>query len=373
MKVWSMRTVLAGQGSSRIRVFNLTCLFGSLAGFLSALESSILGFSALLVASNAAMALLFLCFYSLSRLGKRPGLAMILMAVSLMVFYIPAVWILNGGSESGLPYLIVAATSFLAFITTEEGQSSRRRVLPILVMVASGLVTLALISLEFLRGDLVFRFESRFVRYADMAVFMVFAILGNSLILRLYVAQHRRDLESIKRYSQRLEELVRTDSMTGLLNHSSSISRLEEEIAKASRHNRSLSVIMLDLDHFKELNDGYGHQFGDEVLIATASSIRSCLRAHDIAARYGGEEFLVILPETASGPALSIALRVRQALASMRLSRTIAVTVSGGIAQYREGDNAYSMIARADELLYAAKRGGRDNIRSELADISRAV
>ena len=128
----------------------------------------------------------------------------------------------------------------------------------------------------------------------------------------------------------------------------------------AQRKRHALSIMMLDIDHFKQVNDTYGHQVGDEVLIETARLVRHCLRKSDYVIRYGGEEFLTCLPKTSLHPAADIAEQLRQTIAGHTFSSVSRITVSIGIAEYAYGESRESYIRRADEQLYAAKQSGRN-------------
>jgi diguanylate cyclase (GGDEF)-like protein len=159
--------------------------------------------------------------------------------------------------------------------------------------------------------------------------------------------------------------LAQTDAMTGLLNHAHGIKRLETEVSKAHRYGRRLSIVMLDLDLFKRINDEYGHQAGDEVIVRFSDCLRQSSRVFDVAIRYGGEEFLLILPETGLESALVVGERIRTRLLESTLCASTAITVSGGIVECMPDDTADLMIKRADDLLYRAKQSGRDRIIAE--------
>ena len=146
--------------------------------------------------------------------------------------------------------------------------------------------------------------------------------------------------------------------------------RLEEELARIQRNQTPLSLFMLDLDHFKRLNDTYGHQAGDKVLIRAASIIRDMLRKGDVVMRYGGEEFIAILPGSDIEDGADIAERIRFALAQSRIEiagHTLSVTASIGIACTANDrlTAAEPLMKLADSRLYAAKSGGRDRVVSE--------
>jgi diguanylate cyclase (GGDEF) domain len=162
-----------------------------------------------------------------------------------------------------------------------------------------------------------------------------------------------------------LEIQARTDSLTGTLNRLALDESLDVELTRAQREKQTLSVLLFDLDHFKELNDRLGHQYGDSALQMVAEITRQELRASDLLARYGGEEFLVVLPGTDKEGAMKTAERLRRRIEKQAIARgnENILTSSYGVATFPEdGDNADALIARADAMLYAAKQAGRNNV-----------
>jgi diguanylate cyclase (GGDEF)-like protein len=178
--------------------------------------------------------------------------------------------------------------------------------------------------------------------------------------------------DQLRSTQRKLAEQAITDELTGLKNRRAFDERLAEEFRRAQRYSDPVSLIMLDLDHFKRVNDKYGHPFGDVVLRGAAERIRSSTRDPDICARYGGEEFAVILPKTHLSGALSVAERVWKQLADQEYvpqvdgtpARPVRVTASLGIAFYPSKDitSPELLLRFADEALYQAKRAGRNTI-----------
>jgi len=157
------------------------------------------------------------------------------------------------------------------------------------------------------------------------------------------------------------------DPLTSLFSRRHLEAELPRIFSEAKRTQHPLSLIMLDIDHFKHINDTYGHKTGDEVLAKVAKVLRSCLRSYDTAFRYGGEEFCVALPRTALPTAAKVAERIRKTVQKTEFlsadGRKIAVTVSLGVAQLAPSDANYtSLIERADAALYQAKRSGRNRV-----------
>jgi diguanylate cyclase (GGDEF)-like protein/PAS domain S-box-containing protein len=177
------------------------------------------------------------------------------------------------------------------------------------------------------------------------------------------------DISERKKLEAELRVLATIDPLTGLLNRRSFFALAEQEVSRLRRHPGQLSVAMLDVDHFKAINDKYGHHAGDEVLRGLAAACGECLRDADILGRLGGEEFACLLPETSPERALLAAERLRAAVACKRITladgREIAITISIGVAALAGTDsNIEAALQRADQALYAAKRAGRDCIRS---------
>lgn len=171
-----------------------------------------------------------------------------------------------------------------------------------------------------------------------------------------------RELTCRQAEEVRLEILAMTDPLTGLANRRALETALESALLRAKRHDWDLSVILLDVDHFKGFNDGYGHELGDEVLRAVARVLRSALRAGDVAGRYGGEEFLVVLPEADWADAVRTAERIRSAVSRLELPLP-PVTISLGVATLgNRSASAAALVAEADQALYVSKRSGRDRV-----------
>jgi two-component system cell cycle response regulator len=204
--------------------------------------------------------------------------------------------------------------------------------------------------------------------------FLVKGVGDAEIIARVGVMLRIKSLqERLREMQARLEEQSITDSLTGLKNRRFFDERLFEEFQRAQRYGDHLSLIMVDLDHFKEVNDRFGHQAGDAVLRESASLIRSSLRDPDICARYGGEEFAVILPKTHMSGALAVAERIWRAIGAKEFpvlgdrsqgQRAVRITGSIGIAFYPSKDIVTSelLVRFADQALYEAKRQGRNNI-----------
>jgi two-component system cell cycle response regulator len=212
--------------------------------------------------------------------------------------------------------------------------------------------------------------SSRLVRALEIGVndYLSRPIDKNELLARVRT-QIRK-----KRYTERLRDNVQmsiemaiTDALTGLYNRRYMETHVGSLVEQARSRGKPLTVLVLDIDYFKSINDTHGHDAGDDVLREFALRIRKSIRGIDLACRYGGEEFVVVMPETDLAVATMVAERLRRRIASepfpiQQGARSIEVTISIGIAGLGGADNAASVLKRADQALYRAKRDGRNRV-----------
>ena len=183
------------------------------------------------------------------------------------------------------------------------------------------------------------------------------------------------EVASLRRQLSELSTLVRTDPLTGLANYRYFLLALDQEIERTQRSGQPTSLVMLDIDHFKEVNDRWGHETGNLALVHLARLLQQTVRRLDIPCRYGGEEFAIILPDTDLAASIPVAERIRQAIEASALkvsARELRITVSQGIATYTNDlqTDAEDLVRRADHYLYLAKESGRNRVcHPELPDI----
>lgn len=196
--------------------------------------------------------------------------------------------------------------------------------------------------------------------------------LDMSLAIETYHFSEVRSLEESLGRAQIMENQLRieasTDKLTGFLNHEYILNRLRQTMEDDAKANHPTSLMMADLDHFKQVNDTYGHLVGDKVLMEVARRLDTAVRDFDILGRYGGEEFLIVLKGTPLATALSVAERIRTHVAagpvSLHGGLKINSTISIGVSSRRPDDDVDEFLRRADEALYAAKSAGRNCVRS---------
>jgi diguanylate cyclase len=182
------------------------------------------------------------------------------------------------------------------------------------------------------------------------------------------LAAGHREVVQLQQALQRARDEASLDPLTGILNRRGFDAAIRSVFAEAVQDGMPFSVVMVDIDHFKRINDGYGHPFGDQVIRAVGQALSQLTQRRDIAARYGGEEFALVLPETRLQGARDVAERLRIAVSRGYITRGAgrtpigSITVSAGVAQHVRGETAIQVVARADDALHESKRSGRNRV-----------
>ncbi|KIM11480.1 MAG: hypothetical protein KU37_04525 [Sulfuricurvum sp. PC08-66] len=171
-----------------------------------------------------------------------------------------------------------------------------------------------------------------------------------------------RDISELYETQQKLKEQAYMDELTKIGNRKAFVKHLKEQLALFKRYNTLFSLLMYDIDDFKQVNDTYGHAVGDEVLIGIAHTITPIIREHDGHFRIGGEEFVILFPQTPLEQALPVAQKIRQAVEKLHIIEGRSVTISVGVAQANAEDTFESLFARVDALLYKAKHQGKNSV-----------
>jgi len=203
----------------------------------------------------------------------------------------------------------------------------------------------------------------------EIVTLILTQVLSGAVLALMYVqARYRELLVTAQLEQQNLQKLAYADPLTGAANRRRMYQRLEEQMIQANPDhqanpdNLGACVVLLDLDHFKRFNDGYGHNAGDEVLRQVVSLLKGEIRVDDTLGRWGGEEFMVLLPNTTLEQAVGIAERLRSCIASLTLEGLGQITASFGVAEFGTAERVEHWIDRADQALYQAKQQGRNTV-----------
>ena len=187
-------------------------------------------------------------------------------------------------------------------------------------------------------------------------------MLDGAVIAFRDITEQKKHLQSLEAINELLEKQATTDTLTGMFNRMKFNKSLTNEIERAERYNTPLSLIIFDIDHFKKVNDAYGHLAGDDVLKRLTKLVSTNIRQMDIFARWGGEEFVITTPETHFEGAIKLAEKLRSKIEAYDFSEPQKVTTSFGVATLQSKDTNITLVNRADEALYRAKEGGRNQV-----------
>lgn len=290
-------------------------------------------------------------YYAIKRRNNK--LAVILIFTEVLVH--AAIGIILIGWHSGFHYYL------LIFIPALCLTSSRRNAIIALTLLFAYYVTLSIVSWAINPIQPINAVALNFVHIFNLSV--VFSMF--SYLSFFY-------LGTVKKAQKKLHKMATTDPLTTLYNRRHLGVLADIEVERAKRHKNAFCVMLIDIDHFKAINDNYGHEVGDKVLVCVADILIAKMREKDIIARWGGEEFLIILPNLLTKEARVSAERVQKELADYDWNSAIGIdlktTMSAGISHYIEKEDLSAAIARADNALYESKANGRDRIEIEEVD-----
>jgi diguanylate cyclase (GGDEF)-like protein/hemerythrin-like metal-binding protein len=262
---------------------------------------------------------------------------------------------------------IVGSGEFLIALTRADGaDAARRSMLPVLRRTGALFVG-AYLALYAARIVLIARYAEPDTRILDSSGLATFTFAFTSFYLVIWaglilIIDAAQLLGQLAEKNRLLEGLATTDQLTGLFNRRMLDERAEAELERAARYGTPMSLVMFDLDHFKRVNDNWGHQAGDEVLKEVSALTRSLIREPDKLFRWGGEEFVVLAPHTDAEGAAVLAEKLRRTIASHRFPAVGAMTASFGVAQWRHADSLALWFGHVDLALYRAKNSGRDRV-----------
>jgi len=182
------------------------------------------------------------------------------------------------------------------------------------------------------------------------------------IILYLQIRNARNFNKVLREKNKELERISQTDHLTGVYNRLKTDQVIKNEISRAERYGSSFSIMLFDIDHFKQINDSKGHQVGDVALVQLCNLVKSNIRETDLLGRWGGEEFMLVCPELSAAKAGQLAEKLRGLIEDHSFPHALQITVSFGVAEYRNGDKPDELLSQADKLLYKAKDAGRNRV-----------
>ncbi len=351
----------------RQRFFNITFTCGFLVGIAGILACIMLNSSKEAILVSTVMTFLFPILAALGIAAKKAQTVIIYFSLCLVNFIIfPALYITGGNIYCGIPAYFAFGIALTFFLTTG---------IPgiILAVLESGWY-IFVYYFSWYRGDEINRMVPAFLEEDGYRNFQFQAVSSNVLmvclaagilakiIFQMYIQESKLVNESIKE----VESQSIIDPLTAVYNRRHMYSCLTDLVKSSHEAKTPLSVVMFDIDHFKSLNDTYGHPLGDSILKSIAAVVKKSCRKDELVARYGGEEFLLILPGSTEADAFERAEEIRicieRSYLSPELPENEPVTISGGVATLRASLDEEKLVALADKALYKAKESGRNRI-----------
>jgi diguanylate cyclase (GGDEF)-like protein len=331
--------------NQKIIIVNLFSFVGMTLTGVLAISSTFSGHFLVATSLYISSAIYFFARINLTRFSRVDSSAsIILYSLYLLIFYL----VYSGGVESTGPLWIFLVAPVSLFL-----KGLKQGLISIAVFLLVVCTILFYPSDVLLQADYTHIFKTR----------LIYSFLTITFLSACYEFSRQQSYQYVKDLSRKYEELSKFDPLTGVSNRRSATSKLEREQRRVLQKEAPLSIILCDVDHFKAVNDEFGHEAGDQVLVELATLLSSSLRKQDLVARWGGEEFLLILPGTDGKAARHIAEKIHRRLAESTMTlagKDVNVTISMGYAEVGIDEDIKAAIAVADKYLYQAKSAGRN-------------
>lgn len=347
------------------RILIITALVGMIFSFSAAIGNYLLGAGIIPTTAAFSMGLLTIYFFYLAYFKKSYIVPAYSALLTLTLIIIPLLWVYNGGLSGSIPFFYIFNICLSAILLNKLRYK--------IILSIQILVLISLLIFEFNYPDYIISFSSKTADFIDKSVSIVVISLAMFLMIikimkeyYLTIDKLRSTYKELQKSNDVLYNAAITDELTGLINRRHIIELLADQIEN-DRHQKGMSTIMVDIDHFKKINDTYGHSIGDQVLIKVSKLLKDNLRCADFVGRIGGEEFLILMPDTSRETAFNRADDLRKSVADLKWDYTnLRVTISAGIYHCNcdGSENCDTILNNSDIALYQAKNEGRNLIRA---------
>lgn len=341
----------------RVRFFNILFSFGFIAGIAGIINcfidgSSIEAIKIITIFTFFFPAMLLFANY----FNKHHDLITIFTFVFMNFIILPLMFFTGGGINCGIPGYFALGIAFSMFLI--------KGVLGIVIAVLSACWFIFVIAFSYLYPNFVIPLPSELASFFSISSNIALVSLAIGSTAKSIFKQYYKEKENVKKLTQQLEDMSFKDPLTTAYNRRFMLEYLQSEMKISWEKGTNLSIVMIDIDNFKKLNDTYGHIIGDEVLINLSALLKSTCRDDDIVSRYGGEEFLMVFPDVDKQTAINRAEEIREKVYNSTLSDELLepVSISIGVGVYRYGMSYERFIEVADENLYKAKNSGRNRV-----------
>ena len=340
--------------SLELIIFFLIALAGIFMSIVGTLTNIPLGLGTITIIipfANIILNLICIAYTIKTKKWFIPSVFVVLYAIFILF---PLLWFSTGGATgSTMPYIVMTA-----FIGVVMFRGKFRAFL----LITIPLLFSSFIFIEMFYPDIYIPYSSRTAHYVDLIIGLIISFAVTAILAIVVLSRyHSAKLES-EALVKKLSEISITDPLTGIYNRRMLTSCLDEEMRKCYENGKPLTVCIIDIDHFKQINDVYGHLRGDKVLIELARFLKESISENDILGRYGGEEFLVIFKNQDLPDALKTAEKFRKALPEQSWENVRPITISCGMSEYTKGISYSDFVGSADKYLYEAKETGRNKI-----------
>lgn len=335
------------------RVYHASLIAGIALAVASTLINLLADLGGAMVALTAGFGGILLIAYLGSAVwGYFRASAITLTIVTIFVFT-PALWYLNNGIDGPTEAVILMLVTNVTVVL----HPFRRA----LTLAIGGLlaVALALVLHNYAVPSSVAAYATPQLRYFDVGATLVMCMASSYAMIDYLCTRYFSERERAERYMAQLHSLATRDQMTGALNRSQIVQEMERAISVCSATNRPLAILFVDIDYFKQINDQFGHYFGDEALIRVANVLHSSCGCGYSIGRYGGDEFLAVLPGAGEQAASELAEKLVQEIGNLQFANGCRLTVSIGVGVWDGVADAQHLLKRADQRLYGAKASGR--------------
>lgn len=335
------------------RVFNIAALVGVFMCSTAVLLNLFIFESAILIIAPLLMLGMTIFLYYVSAFRKRHLCASYAALILLTFVLYPVIWIENGGSMGPVFMYYLLNGMLIPFLLLE----GRKYLMMGLNVLALG----GLYVFEYMHPERIVLYNSLESRLMDHGISFIILFVVVFFLTQSVMNEYRSKVEELKEVQAILKHRSERDSLTGIFNRGYIIESIDTNIEK--KDPAMASLIMLDIDDFKQINDNYGHHWGDRVIVDVAKTVSSLIRQTDIVGRIGGEEFLVYLPGCNQDAAASIAEEIRKSIETITwVEPGLKVTVSIGVVSYEKNTSIEAMLQKVDGQMYKAKNSGKNKV-----------
>ena len=332
-------------------LISIASIFMAIVGIAGNALLGLGGFTILIPAVSIILNIVCVTYASKTRKWVIPAILVVLFGVFLLL---PFLWFSTGGSAgSTMPYIILAG-----FVIVIIFQGKIRNFL----LATTAILFSIFIFLEMLNPDIYIPYPSHQSQYIDLIIGLITSFTVTATLAIVVLSRYRKAKLESEELVKKLGEISVTDPLTGIYNRRMLTSCLDEEMRKCYEDNSALTICLIDIDHFKNVNDVYGHLCGDEILVKLSNLLEKNIGPNDLLGRYGGEEFLLVLKNQSLDTALKTVERCHKAIQTNIWGNVAKITVSCGVSSYIKGISYSDFVRSADMNLYEAKRTGRDKV-----------